>query len=295
MNYCKNIARVILLLFIIITFEVYSQNKKFEGLFWEVRSKAAVVYLLGSIHVGNESLYPLHPAIEKAYQESKYLVVEADINKADPYQLMMKGIYQDTNTLENNVSPEAFKVFEENFQKYGLAKSYYNKFKPWLAVIMLMTLELKSGGYGQEMGIDMSFLEKTDSTSKKEILELESIDEQMKLFDVIANYQDAFIEFSLEDFDKTTDELDTLIDIWKSGDADQLEERIMKPLRENPKLDPIYQNLFIKRNLKMAKKIEDYLKTNDKYFVIVGAGHLIGKNGIIDLLKKNKIYNIKKY
>jgi uncharacterized protein len=292
----KKKQQFFLLLFIlVIIYPSFSQDKKFEGMFWEVRSKTAVVYLLGSIHVGNEGLYPLHPAIEQAYNESKYLVVEADIKKADPYEIMQKGIYQDSNTLEKNVSPEAFKTFVDMFKKYGLDKSYYNKFKPWLAVIMVMALELKSAGYQQELGIDVSFLNKNDSSDTKETLELESIDDQMKIFDEIANHQDAFLEFSLEDLNKSTNEIDTILSIWKSGDVVQLEERIMKPFRENPKLDPIYQKLFIERNIKMTKKIKEYLTTKDKYFVIVGAGHLIGKKGIIDLLKPNQDYIIKKY
>ena len=45
----------------------------------------------------------------------------------------------------------------------------------------------------------------------------------------------------------------------------------------------------------MAKKIEKLFEENKKYFIVVGAGHLIGKDGIIDLLQKTGKYEIKHY
>jgi uncharacterized protein YbaP (TraB family) len=58
-----------------------------------------------------------------------------------------------------------------------------------------------------------------------------------------------------------------------------------KSIKEDKKLIPIYEKLVIERNRKMVSKIEEYLKEKETFFVIVGAGHLVGNQGIIELLK----------
>jgi len=49
---------------------------------------------------------------------------------------------------------------------------------------------------------------------------------------------------------------------------------------------PVYEKLLYERNNTMATRIEGFLKAGGRYFVVVGAGHLVGKKGIIELLKK---------
>jgi len=56
-------------------------------------------------------------------------------------------------------------------------------------------------------------------------------------------------------------------------------------LPPDPSLAPVVQKLFDERNVKMLAKIEGYLNSNGSYFVIVGAGHLVGKRGLVELLK----------
>ena len=64
-----------------------------------------------------------------------------------------------------------------------------------------------------------------------------------------------------------------------------VESIIIRSLAEDKRLSPIYEKLIYERNRSMASKIEDYLKTKETYFVVVGAGHLVGSQGIIELLK----------
>ena len=69
---------------------------------------------------------------------------------------------------------------------------------------------------------------------------------------------------------------------------------IAKSTREDPSLLPIYEKLFNDRNRKMVSKIEDYLKGKGIYFVIVGAGHMIGEKGIVETLRK-KGYRVEQF
>jgi uncharacterized protein YbaP (TraB family) len=76
-----------------------------------------------------------------------------------------------------------------------------------------------------------------------------------------------------------------LVQAWTSGDTKGVESIITRSLAEDKGLSSIYEKLIYERNRSMASKIEDYLKTKESCFVVAGAGHLVGKRGIIEILK----------
>ena len=67
-----------------------------------------------------------------------------------------------------------------------------------------------------------------------------------------------------------------------------LKTLMYKSLEEAPELAPLFKKLFTDRNLTMADKIARFLETESSYFVLVGAGHLIGDDGIVALLKEKE-------
>ena len=129
---------------------------------WKISSDNSTVYLLGSVHLAKESLYPLDNKIESAFAESDNLVVELDVNKVNPLELMKKVMYQDGNTLENNVSKEIYSQLKSMFDKHGIPAIAYEKAHPWFATVMLVNLELTASGYDEKNGIDLHFLNKAD-------------------------------------------------------------------------------------------------------------------------------------
>jgi uncharacterized protein YbaP (TraB family) len=76
-----------------------------------------------------------------------------------------------------------------------------------------------------------------------------------------------------------------MVRAWTSGDAQAMESTLADAVPPDPSLAPVVQKLFDERNVKMMSKIEGYLNSNGSYFVIVGAGHLVGNKGIVELLK----------
>jgi len=79
--------------------------------------------------------------------------------------------------------------------------------------------------------------------------------------------------------------MDKMVDAWSQGDTAAMEALIYKSLEEAPELEPFFKKLFTDRNLRMADKIAGFLETDSSYFVLVGAGHLVGDDGIVALLK----------
>ena len=276
----------LLLSLLLVHCSTVNSTKTNKHFIWKISSGRSTVYLLGSIHLAKESLYPLDPVIESAFSESKNLVVELNIDKVDPKDLMKKVLYQDGNTLEANVTKEVYAKLKSMFGKNGVPELIYAKAHPWFATVMLVNLELKSKGYDEKNGIDQHFINKAD---EKRILELETVEEQLSVFSEFDNYSTEFIEYSLNDLNNTSEQVDELYDAWKSGNTKHFEQLIDITTDENPKLRIILDKLIKERNIKMADKITSYLESGDKYFVVVGAGHIIGETGILNLLKnKNK-------
>ena len=166
----------------------------------------------------------------------------------------------------------------------GLALESVSRQKPWFLALSLASLEFIKLGFDPNYGIDRYFLSK--ATAKKKILELESFDYQINLFSQFSEKdQDLLLLYMLRDIKVLEQELDKLLQAWTSGDTKAIESIITRSVSEDKKLTPIYEKLIYERNRNMASKIEDYLKTKESYFVIVGAGHLVGSQGIIEILK----------
>jgi len=76
------------------------------------------------------------------------------------------------------------------------------------------------------------------------------------------------------------------LEAWASGNTKEIERILTRSVTEDSRLSPIYQMIIDDRNTSMALKVEDFLKTKETYFVIVGAGHLVGEKGMVETLKK---------
>jgi|DewCreStandDraft_4_1066084.scaffolds.fasta_scaffold00022_249 uncharacterized protein YbaP (TraB family) len=258
---------------------------------WEIKSNKATVYLLGSIHVAKENIYPLDSIIENAFEKSDYLVVEVDLKNLDKAKAQELSLYNDGTTLEDHLSKETYAKLKNKFKEYKIHPAFYKKMKPWAALSLLLNAELKDYGYKNALGIDAYFLNKS---KMKTILELESFEKQINIFDVeLKTVIDDFIDYSIKDIDNSAKMLDSMFVLWSIGDAERLKTLVIDDLIADNKNSTIIEVLFTKRNKNMAQKIEEYLDMEGKFFVIAGAGHLIGENGILDILIKKNKYLIK--
>ena len=194
------------------------------------------------------------------------------------------SVYQAGDTFKNHVSAESYALVKTRCAALGLDISQFEIFKPWFVAMTLSAIELKLRGFDTEAGIDIHFLKKAKD---KKIMELESIDFQVTLFNNFSDaHQDLFLVSTLTDLDNLEKRVDALYASWVSGNAKAMEQMAFKGLAEHPRFLPIYEKLFYERNLTMASKIEGFLKTQGTYFVVVGSGHMLGDKGILRLLEK---------
>jgi uncharacterized protein len=260
-----------------------------KSFLWEARSETGTVYLLGSIHFATKELYPLNQTIRTAYQQSDHLVVEIDPDAVPEEKvqalMMQRGLYTGGDTLASKVSEETYAKVDVQLQKSGMPIDLFSIFKPWFLALTLTSLEVQRLGFDPAYGIDRHFLDR--AKGKKPVLELESIEEQIGPLDSLSDRdQESFLLYTLEDLTILEAQMNTLMKAWIDGDAAVMESVLNKSVSDRPELDPVYQGVIEERNRKMLEKIEGYLKKDDRYFVVVGAGHLVGKAGLVERLRR---------
>ncbi len=278
---------LVLLLFDLTAYTHHALSQSQKCFLWRVQSKTSTVYLLGSIHIFKKEGYPLNRKIENAFDQSDILAVEANIadtGKMDVQRLMEIAFYPENETLEKHVSKETYELVKKELGGSGIALELINKQKPWFLSATLASLELLKLGYDPDSGIDMYFLSKAQG--KKRIIELEGLDDQLNLLSRLSDQdQELFLLYTVKDLDILGREMDRLIHAWSSGDTKGVEAIMTKSVIEDRRFSSLYEKLIYERNRNMASRIEDLLRGKETYFVIVGAGHLVGDKGMIERLK----------
>jgi uncharacterized protein YbaP (TraB family) len=266
--------------------EGFAQDGK--SFLWKVQSKTSTLYLLGSIHFLKQENYPLNPGIEKAFAQSNSLVVEADISdpgKFNSDKMLLSAVYPENDSLENHISRETYEFVKKEAGKLGMPPELIARQKPWFLALTLEALQLMKLGFDPAYGIDAYFLSKAQGSKK--ILELEGVNEQLNLLSSFSDKdQELFLVYTLRDLNILGNETTGLIKAWSTGNANGIESIITRTVREDRRLEPIFKRLLDDRNKGMVSTIEGYLKTRETYFVVVGAGHLVGDNGIVRMLKE---------
>jgi uncharacterized protein YbaP (TraB family) len=259
---------------------------------WKATAGGHTAYLLGSVHVASEAMYPLPPVVEAAFAASPTLVVEADIDALDSgkvqAQILEKGIYPAEQSLKGSLPPALYGKVEKSLPPLGIPLSAADRMRPWLLALTVTSLRMQQLGLKPENGIDLHFLKQ--ARGRKEILELESADFQIQLLSGFSDdLQRLFLEQTLDDPLSTQKEVEEMIRFWRAGDAAGIEGLLFSERRKDPLLEPVFVKLFDERNGPMADKIEGWLRAGKDCLVVMGAGHLVGEMGIIRRLSDHGI------
>jgi uncharacterized protein len=265
-----------------------TQAGQTQRLFWKVTSPTTEIYCLGSIHVATDDMYPLPAEIEKAYQEAKDLVVEADVTKVNQLalamQVMQVGMYAEGDSLEKHISAEAMRALRTFSQAQGLRVETFATMKPAMAAMTIEAMFLEKEGLDMTKGIDLHFLNQANAKKDKTIVELETADFQMKLlFSIDDKLAEKWLLETLKESSKG--ELDKTVKAWKEGDDKKLAELVAEDEKTDADAAKMNDLLIYKRNDGMTAKIEGLLKGKEKALVVVGAAHLIGEKGVLKQLE----------
>lgn len=257
-----------------------------RGFLWEVVSPRTTVYLLGTIHVGTADLYPLPLAIEKAYDAATILAVEADISAMDSIAgAAATAMYRPPDNLERHVPAPLFRDVADVLRAYGLPAELGRAMKPHMLSMTLTMIEGSRAGLDPGLGIDLHLVQRAHRDGKR-VLELESVAGQIAMLESMPeDVQVALLQAAIDGIRDGTlgRDMMALLEAWRSGDAGELERVAMRDLEEMPPhiADTLKQVLYDDRNATMADRVATFLDGPDVVLVAVGAGHMIGDDGIV--------------
>ena len=284
-----------LVLFALFSLAVTARSEANKSCLWEIKTDRNSVYLLGSLHLLKKEAYPLSRAIENAYDNSEIIVFETDMdamNEPDfQLKMMSAGMYPDGNTLSKNLPEKTYLLLKERLKELNLPVENFDSFKPWFCATVISIAELKKRGFDPAFGIDNYFFSKAKQDSKKRFF-FETGEFQINLFTAMEELNQAlFLEQTLKDIEIIETMFPEIVKYWENGDAKNLALIINKSLMEYP---AIYERFIIKRNNNWLSMIESFLRQDKNILIIVGTGHLVGGEGIVELLK-NKGYTLKQH
>jgi uncharacterized protein YbaP (TraB family) len=269
--------------FFVLVGRAAAEDKSF---LWQVQSDKSRVYILGSVHFLKQDNYPLKEAIETAFANTRKVVLEIDLKSADAATVqrvtLEKGINRDGTSLQQNVSPDTYSLAEKRAKELGIDIRALGPLKPWLVALTMTSLQLQKLGFDPNAGVDR-YLAARAMKSGKTMEALETVTFQIALMDQLSQRdQESMLRQSLAEMDKLEKSLDRIIRSWITGDVASLEALLLSGMRDYP---AVHQKIIVDRNRRWLPQIEKIIEHGDPTLVIVGAAHLVGKDGVIELLK----------
>jgi len=254
---------------------------------WKVQSPSNTVYLLGSIHLLKQENYPLPAKMEKAFVEAQTLVLEINPDSlllpSMQQFILTKGVFEGGKTLESSLAQETYALAQKRAAELGMNLIMLQSFEPWLVGLTLTAAKLQQLGLQPQYGLDHYFFAKAKAAHKP-VASLETVAFQISRFDEMPlKNQDAFLLESLKEWEVIEKDFNTLVAAWASGEIDSLSLKLFESLKSYPE---VYASLITERNRNWLPQIERFLTEDKTYLVVVGAGHMVGAEGLIRALQE---------
>lgn len=260
--------------------------------FWEIQSAhpgGGRAWLLGSVHAGTPDLV-FDPAIERAFAGSEALVIEADITAigADGRGFVENMLKQATlpegKTLDQLMTKPAWTRLSEFLRERGQSPDALRRFEPWLVMTMVTAYYFAESGLPASGGVDLRFTTLAEKR-KIPIVPLETPEFQLALLDSLPlDTQSAMLEQLLEHETESRAEAIRIYDAWAYGDLDTIEKTTTSGIDDDAKLREFHERVYVKRNQNMTEHVDELLTQPRTWFVVLGAGHMVGAQGIPTLL-----------
>ena len=254
---------------------------------WRVSKRHALLYLVGSIHTLNPDDYPLPKVMESAFRKSHALVEEINLTVVDPTlvdrEALKLGAYPRGKSLQTELPPKMYQQVAASAHKLGIDMQRLDRLRPWLGSIAVLDMQLKQANFNAGDGVDHHFADEAQITGKP-VIGLETARYQLDLLARLpAKVQQTMLLDSLEQATKFDAEVYALISAWQKGDAAGLNKIMLQDFADNPLA---YQRLIVDRNRTWFPRLEQLARSGRVYFVVVGAAHLVGPDGLLARFEK---------
>jgi uncharacterized protein YbaP (TraB family) len=255
---------------------------------WAIHGDHNTVYLAGSVHLlkANDSRLPA--AFDRAYGGSKALVMELDMSKVDQMEMaawmLEHGMLKEGTTLRVTIGEDRYRRVSAEAQRLGVPMEAADMLQPWALGLQLLQMQYMQLGFDSQAGVEQQ-LQHRAQTDGKPISGLETVDEQMGVLQGMSYPDQArFLDMIVTEMRDVERETQSVVTAWRTGDAAKLAALLSDEYKTFPAL---YRLLVTDRNKRWVPQIEKLLSGNQDYFVVVGALHLVGDGGLLDLMRRD--------
>jgi uncharacterized protein YbaP (TraB family) len=255
---------------------------------WAIHGDHNTVYLAGSVHLLKAADSRLPPAFDRAYGGSKALVMELDVSRVDPMQaaswMMEHGMLKEGTTLRATIGEDRYRRVSAEAERLGVPVEVADLLEPWALGLQLLEMQYVQLGFDPQQGVEQQ-LQHRAQTDGKPISGLETMDEQLGVLQGMSYPDQArFLDMIVTEMHDVDKETQSVITAWRTGDAAKLAALLSDEYKSFPAL---YRLLVTDRNKRWVPQIEKLLHGNQDCFVVVGALHLVGDGGLLDLMRRD--------
>lgn len=254
---------------------------------WKVEKSNRTLYLAGTMHLMQASDYPLPKTFEDVFSIADTVYFEADIgtfNSAETQSTLARVMnYPAGESLQPHLKPETFSRLKQYFNQRGINFKPLSNLRVGFVGVNIALLEANTLGFTAK-GIDQYFYEKTKQANKNFGF-FETAEQQLNFIAQLGvGYEDAYIQYALEDAKDIPEVLPAMRDAWQDGDTRYFNSEIVLEMqREYPEL---YDTILAQRNFNWMPTIVSLINSPETEMVLVGNLHLIGKDGLVQLLRE---------
>lgn len=286
------------------------QNAGSLGLLWKAEGNGNTLYLLGSIHTDRNNLYPFHKQLRDIITSAELAAFELDFNSQEGIdEFTAMQTYSDGTTLKDHISAELYQEVVEALAPVGMPEEQVAQFKPWALANSFTALSmLDETSSDNAMALDL-YVNAKATNADVPVEGVETYAFQGRIFDGLSDeYQENYLTMTLAMFlgmdaaedlseeekaeyeaalKEQDDAIDRWMDQWKTRDVDAFAKDYPKDeISSNPD-DELNSKLFEGRDPNMIAWADRYLKQDGAHtgLMTVGAGHMIGKTGVVQGLK----------
>ncbi|WP_028865823.1 TraB/GumN family protein [Psychromonas aquimarina] len=258
-----------------------------ESSVWKVSLGEESIYIGGTVHLLRHSDFPLPPEFDIAYKNSDRIFFETDIAAlSDPEaqgKLLKSMTAAPGSRIDKLLSPETMEKLSDAVSQRGMNVNSLMSFKASMIVTVLQMTELKRLGVNIE-GVDAYFHERAVADGMP-VGELETLEQQLSFLSKMGEgKEEEFVRSSLHDLDELKSMYEGVVSAWRNGDRKQLEALFISEMKQD--FPEVYEQLLVQRNNNWLPKIKSMFKEPGTEYILVGAGHLIGPDGILQRLEK---------
>ena len=253
---------------------------------WAVRGSHNVLYLAGSIHMLPADDAALPAGFARAYGDSSKLVMELDLGKFDPMEalawMMDHGTLPAGTTLRGVLGEQRYGRVSVAAATFGMPMAGLDSLAPWVVGIQITDLAYEHEGFDSEQGVEEQLVRRAQA-DRKPTAGLETLPEELgSLSSLSSADQVRMLDQTIDDLKDLKSEMRGVTSAWRSGDAPRLAALLSSEYGTFPSL---YKPLVTDRNRRWLPQVEELLRSNDNSLVVVGALHLVGTDGLLELLR----------